>query len=200
MNLVEKLCKGENVAELSKEVTKVLLKNFKSAVETTQELESEVTLVLLERRDKLCKEPGRISFSYLVLTVRNALIDKFFRSKNVLTVLFSESSEEDNFLSTLKAENLSPLSLLNIKEAIRKLKENLSEGELETLCYYFHSVLYRKDKNPFLSEKSQDAKYKAWSRLRPKVRELLKDHDLTEKEIRLLGELFLSEFLRKNRL
>ncbi|TCK06216.1 hypothetical protein [Phorcysia thermohydrogeniphila] len=199
MSLVEKLCKEKEIAELCREIARALSKNFKTVVETTEELESEVALVLLERKEKLCKELERISFAYLLLTVKNALIDKFFRSKNTLTVLFSESSEESNFLSTLKAENFSPVSLLNVKEAIKKLKEVLSKGELETLCYYFHSVLYRKDENPFLSEKSQDAKYKAWSRLKPKVRELLKDYDLTEEEIRLLGELLLSEFLKKNR-
>jgi len=200
MSSIEKFCREKEVTELCKELAKALSKNFKTVVETTEELESEVAIVLLERREKLCKELERISFSYLLLTVKNALIDKSYRSKNPLTVLFSESSEENDPLLTLKAQNPSPVSLLNVKEAVKKLKETLPERELETLCYYFHSVLYRKDENPFLKGKSQDAKYKAWSRLKPKVKELLKDYHLTEEEIGLLGELLLSEFLKKNRL
>jgi hypothetical protein len=200
MDLIEKFCKGENVVELSKEIAKILFKNFKSAVETVQELESEVVLVLLERKEKLCREPERLSFSYLVLSVRNALVDKFFRSKKISSLLFSEISEENGSPLKIKAEGFSPLSLLNVREAFEKLKKELSEKEMEILCYYFHSVLYRKEEKPFLKNKSQDAKYKAWSRLRPKVKELLKNYDLTEKEIGLLGELLLSEFSRNERL
>ena len=195
MNLKEKLCSEGKISEIVKDVTKLILRNFRSVVESFEELESEVAVVLLEKKDSLCRKK-EINLSLLSMVVRNTLIDKFFRSKKLSETFFSEL--EDSGFDAEKRE-LPPLSIINVNEAIRKVKESLNENEIETLCYYLYSVLYRKEENPFLKEKSRDAKYKAWSRLKPKVSEILSPFDFSDDEIRLFAERLLSEFLRKNR-
>ncbi len=195
MNLKEKLCKEKDIKELVRDVTRIILKNFWSVVESFEDLESEVTVVLLEKRESLCRKK-EINLSLLSMVVRNALIDKFFRSKKLNETFFSEL-EESGF--DAEGKELPPLSIINVNEAIRRVKESLNESEIETLCYYLYSVLYRKEENPFLREKSRDAKYKAWSRLKPKVSEILSPFDFSDDEIRLFAERLLSEFLRKNR-
>jgi len=198
MNLKEKLCNEGNFPELVKDVTKLIMKNFQSVVESFEELESEVALVLLEKRATLCKK-REINLSLLSMVVRNSLIDKFFRSRKVKEMNFSELETDGSSFDTPNERELSPLSLINVNEAVRRVKKSLSESELETLCYYLHSVLYRKEENPFLREKSKDAKYKAWSRLRPKVSELLSPFGFSDAEMKLFSEVLLSEYLSKNR-
>jgi len=195
MNLKEKLCKEGKITEIVKDVTRIIMKNFRSVVESFEELESEVAVILLEKKNSLCRKK-EINLSLLSMVVRNALIDKFFRSKKLSETFLSEL--EDSGFDAEKRE-LPPLSIINVNEAIRKVKESLNENEIETLCYYLYSVLYRKEENPFLKEKSRDAKYKAWSRLKPKVSEILSPFDFSDDEIRLFAEKFLSEFLKKNR-
>ncbi len=198
MNLKEKLCKDGEIAEVVKDVSRLIAKNFWSVVESFEELESEVAVVLLEKKPNLCKK-GKINLSLLSMVVRNALIDKFFRSKKLNELAFSEFEEEGSSFDAVDKRELPPLSIINVNEAVRKVKETLSESEIETLCYYLYSVLYRKEENPFLKEKSKDAKYKAWSRLKPKISEILSPFDFSEEEMKLFARNFLSEFLRKTR-
>ncbi len=203
MNVKEVFCQEGNILKISRTITSAIYKDFKTVVECFEELESEVTLVLIERKEKLCKRKD-LNLSFLILSVRNALIDKFFRTKNsrLFTVIFSDMEDEEKgkrIEILLEESSLHPIALLTVKEALKELKNSLSSSELETLCYFFHSKLHRKETNPFLKEKSPDAKYKAWSRLKLKVREILKPFELTEDELRLIAEALLSEFKKEVR-
>jgi len=198
MSIREKFCKEGNITEIARDISRLMMKNFKSVFESYEELESEIAVILLEKRGTICRKK-EVNLSLLTIIVRNALIDKFFRSRKFNELVFSEFEGNGNSLDTVDEGELSPLSLINVNEAVRLVKGSLSKNELETLCYYLHSVLYRKEENPFLRGKSKDAKYKAWSRLRPKVSELLSPFRFSDAEMRLFSEILLSEFLRKNR-
>jgi hypothetical protein len=203
MNVKKVFCQEGKVLKISRSVASSIYTDFKTVVESFEELESEVTLVLIERKEKLCQREN-LNLGFLILSVRNALIDKFFRAKNSrpFTVIFSDMEDEESgkrIELLLEESSLHPVTLLTVKEAVKELKSSLSPLELETLCYFFHSQFHRKEPNPFLREKSQDAKYKAWSRLKPKVRELLKPFEPTEEELRLIAETLMSEFKAKVR-
>lgn len=199
MDVRKKLCKEMELEELTKDISRILYKNFFQLFESFEELQSEVTVTLLESRQKLCSKE-KLNLAFLVTSVRNRLIDKFFRSKKLEATEFSDlEDEEGNRLEVPYEDNISPIALLNVREAIEELKSELKESEIETLCYYLFSVMYRKEENPFLKEKSSDARYKAWSRLRPKVGEILKPFEFSEEEMKLMAELLLSEFLMEER-
>jgi len=199
-DIKEKLCSGsgEGIGELSKKIASIIRKEFSSKVEF-DDLVSEVALILLEKREEFCRRSS-FNFSFLVIAVRNRLIDRYLRKKSLQTVSISEEKEESRTLEeSLEGEAFNAVALLNAQEAVELLKRELSEKELETLCFRVHSALYRKEENPFLVGKSRDAKDKAWSRLRPKVEKLLKEFDFTLEEAGLFGELLLSECLKKFR-
>jgi DNA-directed RNA polymerase specialized sigma24 family protein len=197
----EKLCggSGEELKELSAKIAAIIKREFSSRLDF-EDLASEVALILLEKREELCKRRS-LNLSFLVITVRNRLIDKHVRKKSLQTVSIFEKEEESRSLEeSLEGETFNALALLNAREAVELLKGELSEKELETLCFRVHSALYRKEENPFLREKSKDARDKAWSRLRPKVEKLLKEFDFSPEEAGIFGELLLSECLKKFRL
>jgi len=198
MSIKEELCVKEDITELSKKIAAKLREKFKTVFETTQEIESEVVVILLERKESFCKKE-QLTFNYILLSVRNALIDRYFRVKESSVVKVSIEDEE-NPIDVEEKRELSPVSLLAVREAFEILKESLTKSEYEILCYYFFSVLYRKEENPFLEEKSEAARYKAWSRLKPKVQEILKDFELEEEEMKKLGFLVTSDCLSKKRL
>jgi hypothetical protein len=198
MSIKEELCVKEDITELSKKIAAKLREKFKTVLETTQEIESEVVVILLERKESFCKKE-QLTFNYILLSVRNALIDRYFRVKESSVVKVSIEDEE-NPIDVEEKRELSPVSLLAVREAFEILKESLTKSEYEILCYYFFSVLYRKEENPFLEEKSEAARYKAWSRLKPKVQEILKDFELEEEEMKKLGFLVTSDCLSKKRL
>jgi|GEM_PF-6231246 uncharacterized protein (UPF0335 family) len=204
MNIREVLCAKKDIAGLCKKIATVLKSKFKSVFETVEELESEVAVILLEKREVFCKEE-ELSLGFLITSVRNALIDKYFRGKKKLpTELFSDKEKEDKEGKKRPEEfefkeELSLISFLTVREVFEKLRESFSENEYETLCYYFYSVLHKNEENPFLSEKSASAKYKAWSRLKPKVRKILEEFELEEEEVKCLAHLVMSDCLDKNR-
>lgn len=202
MEIIDKLFDEKGLEELAEQITKILFKRFHLGSYDYEDLKSEVVLFLLENRQKF-KRANSLNFSYLVVATRNYFTDKFLRRKRIVASISLDRSlteEEETPIEVPDEGEIPPVVLLNIKEAFGLLKENLKESELETLCYYFHSVLYRKDDNPFLADKSQDAKYKAWSRLRPKISKLLLPFEFTEQEMKLLAEILLSECLQKKRL
>ncbi len=196
-NLKDELCSKEGVGKIAEQIAKFMLKHFRNL--SLQELVSEVALILLEKRKELCKKEV-LELPFLAVVVRNRLYDKFFRKKEIGSINFSnlEGGDERRFEERIAVSH-KITSLLTVKEAVNLLKEKLSQREIEILCYYLHSVIYRKEENPFLAGKSQDAKYKAWSRLKPKIREILKDFYFSEEEMRLFSELFLSECEGKSR-
>ena len=200
MNIKKELCVKKNITELSKSIAIKLKEKFKTVLETVQEIESEVAVILLEKREIFCKKE-QLTFSYVLLAIRNALIDNYFRIKESTVVKISiDSDSDENPIDIEEKKKLSPVSILAIGEAFQILQEALTPNEYETLCYYFFSVLYRKEENPFLKEKTEAAKYKAWSRLKPKIQKLLKDFDLEEPEMKELALRITSDCLSKKRL
>jgi len=191
MEFRKALCEEEEIYEIAQAVAKVLFKKIKfQFIEDLDDLTSEVAVILLEKRELFCSLK-ELRFSYVVAAVRNHLFDKYIR-KNYLDEKNLDEIEEPVFANNYIEE-------IATKEAIEKLKRELTEKEMETFLYFLFSTFYKKEENPFLSNKSRDAKYKAWSRLKPKVAEILKEFDFTGEEMKKLGEALLSEYLPKSR-
>jgi DNA-directed RNA polymerase specialized sigma24 family protein len=200
----ETLCGGkeERLNELIRLVAATIKKKFKEfdGILEFEELVSETALILLEKKEELCRRQ-KVNFSFLVKVVRNRLIDKYTRKKQLLTESLFEGEEEDERALEQKLEGapFNPIVLLNAREALERLKEELSDREFEILCHKVHSALYKKEENPYLKGKSRAAKDKAWSRLRPRVEKLLKEFDLELEEMDILKELIMSECERRFR-
>ena len=197
----EKLCKGkgEEIEELSRKIAGIIQKEFSTKLEF-EDLVSEVALILLEKRKEFCSRE-ELNLSFLVISVRNRLIDRYLRKKSFQTVSISEKQEEEERLleERLEASPFNVIALLNAREAVELLQKELTEKELEVLCYRVHSALYKKEENPYLKDKSRNARDKAWSRLRPKVEKLLKEFDFDLEEAGIFGQLLLSECQKKFR-
>jgi len=199
-SIKEKLCsgKGRELEELSQKIAAIIRSKLNFNFEL-DDLTSEVALILLEKREELCRRDFNLSF--LVVVVKNRLMDRYVRRKFLQTVSLFESEEEGKSLEeTLEGETFNAIALLNAQEAVELLKRELSDREFETLCFRVHSALYRRENNPFLKASSKDAKNQAWSRLRPKVERLLKEFDFSLEEMGIFGELLMSECLKRIRL
>ena len=163
------------------------------------DLKSEVSLILLEKKEKLCSKTN-INLSYVLFAVKNAVIDKYFRVKTFNQIAFSDFDSENKPLPEedfSKDRELSPVLFVNSLEALESLKFNLSKKELEILCYRIYSEI--SNNNPFLSEKSADAKYKAWSRLKRKISELLAPFEFSSDEFKYFINIVVSEICEKLR-
>jgi RNA polymerase sigma factor (sigma-70 family) len=197
----EKLCKGkgEEIEELSQKIAGIIRKEFGAKLEF-EDLVSEVVLILLEKREEFCSRK-EINLSFLVISIRNRLTDKYLRKKSFQTVSISEKQEEEErpLEERLEASPFDVIALLNAQEAVEHLKKELTEKELEILCYRVHSAFYKKEENPYLRDKSRNARDKAWSRLRPKVEKLLKEFNLDGEEAGIFGQLLLSECQKRFR-
>jgi len=199
-SIKEQLCgKNGGLENLARRIAAIVSSEFSQVLEF-EDLVSETALILLERKSQLCSRP-KINLSYLVITVKHRLTDKFLRKKHLKTqsIYEGESEGERTIEDTLKVPAVHPIIYLNAKEALERLKEELSDKEFEILCYRAHSALYPKEENPFLRDKSRAAKDKAWSRLRPKVEKILEDFGFNIKDVGVFGELLMSECERKFR-
>ena len=197
----EKLCQNkEGIKELSEKVAAILKREFRSELEF-EELVSETALILLEKRGELCQRE-RLCLSFLVVMVRNRLIDRYLRRKKFQTVsIFHETEENGKSLEEkLEGDPFNIIALLNGEEALELLKNELNDREFEVLCFKVHSALYKREENPFLAGRSRNAKDQAWSRLRPKVERILKKFDFSLEDMEVLSQLILSECFRKFRL
>jgi len=163
-----------------------------------EDLRSEIVIILLEKREKLCSK-ANINLSYVLAAVRNAILDRYFRIKKLPIQIASEVNNGGEVMDI--PENTGSISLLlsiNAAEALEVVKSSLSESELEVFCFKLHSSISTED-NPFLKDRSPDAKYKAWSRLKGKLRDLLSPFNFSEEEFRYFASLAMSELCRKVR-
>jgi len=168
---------------------------------STELLKGEVWKIILEKRNAL-KDRDNINFSFLYTIVKNHFLDTYVKKK-----IISAETETDikNRISTTSETEAEPLgaeifSLMDteyvkrifILELIDIVTKELSERELEILCWNIHRA--RKEENPFLKRMSSDAKYKAWNRLKPKLAEIFKKcGGVNEEEFFLFCEIFSSE-------
>ncbi|MEO2069685.1 MAG: hypothetical protein ABGX27_09300 [Desulfurobacteriaceae bacterium] len=194
----------EDFEKVVSKLESIIGDKFGYLFESKDDLKSEIALILLEKKEKLLKAPN-LRFGYLVATVKNALQDKFVKKKRLLYCSFSDSFESDkenddkgySFEELIKDESIPEVVKVLVFDYVKFLKERLKDSELEVLCYRFWNEIYKREENPFLKDKSENAKHKAWSRLRPKISELLSD--FSEEELILFIRVFMSEVCQRNR-
>ncbi|SNR65755.1 hypothetical protein [Desulfurobacterium atlanticum] len=189
----------EKLREIAGKIAGTLIKRFSEYEKhllkeqfgdiTSEVLESEVVRIILEKRQKL-QDREEVSFSFLYTIVKNKLIDEYVKKK---TVTGSEPIEADVF-----KEDVNYVRKIFILELVEIVKENFSERELEILCWVISKE--RKEESGFLKEMSQNAKYKAWSRLKPKLSDVFKNcGGVNEEEFFLFCEIFMSEICSRFR-
>lgn len=131
--------------------------------------------------------------SYISRMILNHIIDivKSYKSK------LSLNKEDDDGNEKIDVINIAEFDDLKSEIIAEYFVEELKSLDNMQLCYYFYKVLYNEE--IFYSEKSKDAKYKMVQRLKEKLRNLVEDFGIDQKEFAIAVKIYMSEICDKIR-
>lgn len=131
--------------------------------------------------------------SYISRMILNHIIDivKSYKSK------LSLNKEDDDGNEKIDVINIAEFDDLKSEIIAEYFVEELKALDSMQLCYYFYKVLYNEE--IFYSEKSKDAKYKMVQRLKEKLRNLVEDFGIDQKEFAIAVKIYMSEICDKIR-
>jgi hypothetical protein len=131
--------------------------------------------------------------SYISRMILNHIIDivKSYKSK------LSLNKEDDDGNEKIDVINIAEFDDLKSEIIAEYFAEELKALDSMQLCYYFYKVLYNEE--IFYSEKSKDAKYKMVQRLKEKLRNLVEDFGIDQKEFAIAVKIYMSEICDKIR-
>lgn len=131
--------------------------------------------------------------SYISRMILNHIIDivKSYKSK------LSLNKEDDDGYEKIDLINVIELDDVKSEVIAEYFVEELKSLDNMQLCYYFYKVLYNEE--IFYSEKSKDAKYKMVQRLKEKLRDLVEDFGIDQKEFAIAVKIYMSEICDKIR-
>ncbi|PMP94379.1 MAG: hypothetical protein C0169_06585 [Thermodesulfobacterium geofontis] len=200
------------LSEIEKIIKKVLRTSFYAQIEEffqklcgteyLRELAYELLLRFLRNRDYLLSL-NYINEKYIFSCAKNFILQHLssgFKSVkkeiSFANLKSQESLEEEkiNLEESLPQYVVDYLETHRIYHIIRILKERLTSKELETLCWYIYKQIYQEE---FQLNVDRNVIYKRWERLRPKLREILRedlDEEITSSK---LFELIRSEICEK---
>lgn len=179
--------------KLTEKEKQIILKQFGEY--SFKVIRAEVYYILTEKK-KIIEQRAEVNFSFLYTIARNYFQDKFLKGR-IHHILKEESLPE--LLG--KSTSHSVITFLFVEEMVEIITNNLSDKEIETLCWMIFNKKYPSEENPFLSTLSRDAKYKRWNRLKRKLNSLFKEYgSFNEEEFTLFCELYISTTCKKFRL
>ncbi len=152
--------------------------------------------VLLMKEELLRKE--RITRAYVRKMIRSCILDALNRQKiNTVSVELLVSKDEEggvrNFEDSFGEEERVDLEI-EARDMFDIVLENISEKDIEVLCYELHRNLYSREIE--LKTISKTVLYKRWERLKEKMSRWI-PYTPSPEELRAFAERFLSEVCDK---
>jgi len=163
-----------------------------------EEVLSALILKLFSMKEAILRKE-EVNRSYIRKVIRSCLVDAVNKEAGVTIVStnnpvkYDEEGRVREFEELFGHEENKDMEI-EAKELFDEILSILSEKDIDTLCYYLNTKIYKREVK--IKGMSKDALYKRWERLRKKIRKRLA-YMPSEEEIRVFAERFLSEVCAK---
>ncbi|MDK2886808.1 MAG: hypothetical protein PWP54_1381 [Thermosipho sp. (in: thermotogales)] len=202
--LVENIVAEQLVLEIKNKIYKVINFNpgykeeligiFGNISSAVDELTNEIFIKLKEKKDILLNKTGDKIDGYLYILIKNHIIDTMRRSHN------NESLDQENDFGKEEIEYFKHTEEHYKPEwefVAEAFVEEMKKFKPENLCYFLFKMMYSEE--IIFKGKSKDAKYKIVQRTKEKLRNLVKENGLNDKEFSLAIRIYMSEICEKIR-